>query len=243
MGQEENRRAEITSSDERITGPIRRDEIEYNASLRALNFKPDIDAPNGIKQWSLDVMQGSTSRFSQSGQQQAPPKTMTWPIDGDVFQRDNDSLVATLRVIDGKNQQKTVTQKVAVNTLTLERKREERIGGYIVNRSKLILFDYDKATVSKMNRTIIDEVSKSITPNSKVSIIGYTDALGDPEYNVKLSEQRAESVKNAFGKVLKDVQVTTKGVGSTQLLFPNDTPEGRFYCRMVQVIIETPETE
>jgi len=57
---------------------------------------------------------------------------------------------------------------------------------------------------------------------------------------VKLSQQRADAVRAAFGKTLDNVNVTTRGVGSTQLLFPNDTPEGRFYCRMVQVIIETP---
>ena len=73
-----------------------------------------------------------------------------------------------------------------------------------------------------------------------MQIVGFTDILGEEEYNRKLSEQRAEAVRAAFGSALDNIEVTTRGLGSSQLLFSNDTPEGRFYCRMVQVYIETP---
>ena len=109
-----------------------------------------------------------------------------------------------------------------------------------VNRSKLILFDFDKATISARNKAVIDELKSSITPKSKVQILGYTDQLGDPEHNQKLSEDRADAVRKAFGDALNGIDVTTKGLGSTEPLYPNDTPEGRFYSRTVVVVISTP---
>ncbi|MBN1449295.1 MAG: OmpA family protein, partial [Bacteroidetes bacterium] len=242
-GQEENRRVEITSNNESIIGPIRRDELEYNASLAGLVFEPKLQAPNGIERWSLAVKQGEQVLFSKESTGTPPDPVYSWDFSGDVFARTNDPLQVTLFVRDRKKQEANARKTVAMNTLTLERKREERIGDVRINRSKLILFDFDKATVSARNRSIIEEVSESITPNSRVSIVGYTDAMGDAEYNVRLSQQRAEAVRRAFGNTLNNVAVTTQGVGSTQLLFSNDTPAGRFYCRMVQVIIETPVSE
>ncbi|MBE0644437.1 MAG: OmpA family protein, partial [Bacteroidetes bacterium] len=242
-GQEENRRVEITSADEDIIGPIRRDQTEYNASLAGLIFEPQVDAPNGIERWILQVRQGSKTLFEKEGRGSKPESSYTWDISGDLFRRENDALKISFGVRDRKAQEQEVREEIEMNTLTLERKREERIGDVSVNRSKLILFDFDKATVSNRNRAIIREVTNSITPKSTVSIVGYTDALGEAEYNVKLSQQRADAVLKAFGKALDNINVTTRGVGSTQLLFSNETPEGRFYCRMVQVIIETPVGE
>ncbi|MCZ7557867.1 MAG: OmpA family protein [Bacteroidia bacterium] len=239
-GQEENRRVEITSATEEIIAPIRRDEIAYSTSLDALLLKPSVDAPNGVERWLLQVSQGPRSLFSQSGTGSAPAASYRWDFEGEALVRSGEALKVELLVRDRRAQEEDVPVNIALNTLTLERKQEERIGDVRVNRIKLILFDYDKATVSKRNLDIIDEVTESITPTSRVAINGYTDALGDAEYNMGLSQQRAEAVKASFGAKLANVEVTTKGLGSTPLLFPNDTPEGRFYCRMVQVIIETP---
>jgi outer membrane protein OmpA-like peptidoglycan-associated protein len=239
-GQEENRRVELASDDPSITEPIRREEIVYNASLAALDFIPTVSAPNGIDRWSIDARQGNRVLFSAADRGATIPASWRWDLKGDQFGRQNAPLHVTFTVHDATAQEKTVTRDLAINTLTIEQKRQEKIGDVLVNRTKLILFDFDKANISKRNRDIINEVSKSVTSNSKVTILGYTDRIGTPEYNLSLSQQRAESARAAFGKTLDNVRVETKGLGSSQLLFPNDTPEGRFFCRMVVVIIESP---
>jgi outer membrane protein OmpA-like peptidoglycan-associated protein len=234
---------EITSSSDEIIAPIRRDEIVYNSTLAALTLQPEVDAPNGIERWLMQVTQGPRVLYTQSGTGTAPASSYRWDISGDTFKRSSEPLKVELLARDRRAQEDRVQVDIAMNTLTLERKREERIGDIRVNRSKLILFDFDRSTVSPRNREIIDEVSEIITPQSKVTIMGYTDALGLEDYNLKLSQQRADAVRDAFGRKLANINVTSKGVGSTQLLFSNDTPEGRFYCRMVQIIVETPVTE
>ncbi len=238
-GQAENRRVEITSDTDAIIAPIRREELDYRTSLSALNLRSAIDAPNGIASWELTLRRGPELLYT-APQGTQPPEVASYSIDGERFQRNSQSLTAHLRVTDRKDQTREVTRNVTVRSLTVEKKKEEQLGDLRVNRSKLILFDFDKATLSPRNRGIIREVMSSIEPESRVTILGFTDITGNPEHNLKLSQQRADAVKEAMGGSVQARGITALGKGDTQLLFPNETPEGRFYCRMVQIIIETP---
>jgi OOP family OmpA-OmpF porin len=73
-------------------------------------------------------------------------------------------------------------------------------------------------------------------PDSKVFVYGHTDRMGDDNYNLKLSKQRAQAVAKEF----TDYDVTVNGFGEAELMYDNDLPEGRFYCRKVDIVIETP---
>ena len=65
--------------------------------------------------------------------------------------------------------------------------------------------------------------------------MGYTDRTGNLEYNQKLAEQRGVSAQKSLGR--DNAKVT--GLGSSKLLYNNDFPEGRFYCRTVNIIVKT----
>ena len=78
-----------------------------------------------------------------------------------------------------------------------------------------------------------------MTLNSTVTITGHTDRVGDPGVNMKPSQDRAPAVAAA----LTGTTPTTRGLGESQLLFSNDLPEGRFYCRIVDIVVETPISE
>jgi outer membrane protein OmpA-like peptidoglycan-associated protein len=60
--------------------------------------------------------------------------------------------------------------------------------------------------------------------------------MGDEDINKVISERRAKSVANRLR--LRDAII--KGVGEENLLYNNRLPEGRFYCRTVQITVETP---
>ena len=97
--------------------------------------------------------------------------------------------------------------------------------------------------MGKWNHKILDEyVFPRIAPNSDVAVNGYTDILGTPDYNLKLSENRANATKKDIDAHIKGKVKTliAKGYGKTSPLFPNELPEGRYYNRTVQVLIETP---
>ncbi len=70
---------------------------------------------------------------------------------------------------------------------------------------------------------------------SKVTIQGYTDRIGDPAHNLQLSNNRAQATSRAIG--FPNAKVTGRGETA---LHDNDLPEGRFYSRTVNVVIERP---
>ena len=73
-------------------------------------------------------------------------------------------------------------------------------------------------------------------PNLKVEIDGHADSTGAPEYNMALSEKRAQAVKDFF--VTRGVdpdRLTTKGFGITKPAASNDTREGRAKNRRVEL--------
>jgi OOP family OmpA-OmpF porin len=77
-------------------------------------------------------------------------------------------------------------------------------------------------------------------PTTTAVIEGHTDSLGNPEQNMKLSQQRADSVvsylMDKFG--IEGNRLSAKGYGSTRRVAYNNTPEGRQQNRRINAIID-----
>lgn len=111
-----------------------------------------------------------------------------------------------------------------------------------------ILFEFDKTEIRPQAEKILKKISDIINIYGalEVTILGHTDAKGNEEYNQKLSEKRAESVKNWLiknGNVNPDT-LKTIGYGESKPVAPNthedgsDNPEGRQKNRRVEILIE-----
>ncbi len=75
-------------------------------------------------------------------------------------------------------------------------------------------------------------------PQHNVLIEGYTDSIGSNELNQKLSERRAESVRNALTSMgISDNRISTRGYGESYPVAANDTVAHRQLNRRVEVII------
>lgn len=112
-----------------------------------------------------------------------------------------------------------------------------------------ILFDFDKTMLRPAAEPILTRVAEVIRKHGKpmVRIEGHTDSKGPDDYNLELSQRRADSVKDwlianrATGGVL-----TTKGLGETSPAVPNDKPDGsddpdgRQKNRRVEIIVKKP---
>jgi outer membrane protein OmpA-like peptidoglycan-associated protein len=91
----------------------------------------------------------------------------------------------------------------------------------------------------------IDRVAQILNkyPDTTIKVVGYTDNKGSETYNQQLSEQRANSVKNAL--VVKNVQaarISALGMGESNPIADNATEGGRQLNRRVAIIIEpTPQ--
>ncbi len=100
-----------------------------------------------------------------------------------------------------------------------------------------ILFDTNKATIKNSSTNILNELGKALNENSdiKISITGHTDSDGDEKANQKLSEQRAESVKNYLNKNfdISKSRMNTFGSGESENIAENNTESEKMLNRRV----------
>ena len=84
------------------------------------------------------------------------------------------------------------------------------------------LFAYDSADLQPSAISQLQKLATLIKRNPKAtfSVEGYTDSLGSPDYNLELSQRRADSVKQYLVDVMgiNPAQIDTKGYGASKFL-------------------------
>jgi outer membrane protein OmpA-like peptidoglycan-associated protein len=115
----------------------------------------------------------------------------------------------------------------------------ESARGLIVNMSD-VLFDFNKYTLKPEAREKLAKVSGILIayPGLKLQVEGYTDNVGTEEYNQKLSEERADGVRDYLvSQSVKDDNVTAKGYGKNDPIADNSSAAGRAENRRVQLVV------
>jgi OOP family OmpA-OmpF porin len=100
------------------------------------------------------------------------------------------------------------------------------------------LFDFDKYVIRPDARAKLDDlVSKLAGVNLEVIVaVGHTDNIGTHEYNMALSQRRANAVKQYLvSKGIEANRIYTEGKGKTQPVADNRTAEGRQKNRRVEI--------
>ncbi|HWN97768.1 MAG TPA: OmpA family protein [Blastocatellia bacterium] len=125
----------------------------------------------------------------------------------------------------------------------LETRREAR--GLIVSLSD-VLFDFNQATLKPGAKEKLSKLAGILLayPGSyRMEIEGHTDAIGSDDYNLKLSESRAGSVRDYLVQSGIDSGriAAIRGLGKTRPVATNDSPEGRQMNRRVEIIIADQE--
>ncbi|MGV6803014.1 MAG: OmpA family protein [Ruegeria sp.] len=103
-----------------------------------------------------------------------------------------------------------------------------------------ITFDTDSATVRPELRTDLVRVGQNLVnyPNSNVQIIGHTDSDGEADYNLALSERRANAVADILqANGVSYSRIATFGRGENVPIASNLTPEGKAQNRRVEIVI------
>jgi outer membrane protein OmpA-like peptidoglycan-associated protein len=126
-------------------------------------------------------------------------------------------------------------------TLVLETRSTAR--GLIVNMSD-VLFDTGKYTLLPGAREKLAKIAGILLahPTLRLEVEGHTDSVGGDEYNQRLSEQRAGSVRDYLvQQSIPADHVTAKGFGKIQPVASNDTPAGRQRNRRVELVVSGEE--
>lgn len=111
--------------------------------------------------------------------------------------------------------------------------------GLMVNMSD-VLFDIAKYNLRPAAREALAKLSGIVLghPGLKLEIEGHTDSTGSDEFNQKLSEQRAGSVRSyLIQQGLRPEAITSSGFGPTMPVASNTTATGRQQNRRVEIIV------
>jgi len=103
-----------------------------------------------------------------------------------------------------------------------------------------IEFATGSANITESSKPIINDVVNALlsNPEMKIKIIGHTDNVGKEEANLKLSIQRAASVKEEIVKYgISPERIVTEGKGQSQPIVPNDSDENRKINRRTEFVI------
>jgi outer membrane protein OmpA-like peptidoglycan-associated protein len=104
-----------------------------------------------------------------------------------------------------------------------------------------ILFDVNKATLRSEARQRLDEIAQQLNrygDSRFITIEGHTDSTGSAKYNQKLSESRANSVKQALlSRGIAAHRINTEGFGQTRPTASNTDASGRQLNRRVEIIL------
>jgi len=91
-------------------------------------------------------------------------------------------------------------------------------------------------------KVILDQVAVVLKVNkswSKLSVTGYTDNVGGDNVNKKLSDKRADVVKNYLvAKGIAADAINTSGLGKQNPKTTNNTKEGRYTNRRAELILQ-----
>lgn len=118
--------------------------------------------------------------------------------------------------------------------------KQNDAGLAVLSFKEPINFKYNSDELDPASLAIIDKTANILKkyPNAHVRVAGYTDSLGNPNYNMDLSERRAHAVAT---RLVQDgvpaANVSYIGFGAANPIASNKTAEGRYQNRRVELEI------
>ena len=105
---------------------------------------------------------------------------------------------------------------------------------------QVINFQVDEAVIPDVNKAILERAAKIIddVPDLNLMIIGHTDSQASDSYNMELSQERANAVKEYLvGQGVDASKLSTKGMGESDPIADNSTEQGRFRNRRIEFVV------
>jgi outer membrane protein OmpA-like peptidoglycan-associated protein len=109
----------------------------------------------------------------------------------------------------------------------------------VLRSTSSIKFDFNSDKLQESSHASLDNLYALLQkyPGSKLIVEGHTDNVGSDEFNLKLSQRRADAVKNYLvAKGIDAGRIAAQGYGETVPIASNDTEEGRAINRRVELI-------
>jgi outer membrane protein OmpA-like peptidoglycan-associated protein len=117
----------------------------------------------------------------------------------------------------------------------------ERVGeGIVVEFNNKILFGFDRSDLSSGAKSNLQELKDILAKyaDTDIEIQGHTDSDGTDDYNMELSQKRAQSVSSYLRSIgVSSGRISTKGFGENAPKYANDTEDNKSQNRRVEFLI------
>lgn len=230
-GNAENRRVELSSSDNQILAPIIVEKVYDDISQTPLYLRPKIKNTLTQKQEFEIKYNGESKKYEITSLElvnkniqkyKFPISLLTNSVfDKNVVQQKEVS-VSLISTTNDSIETNTKTIKVLFKDTSL-------VENEVLS---VLLFDYDSAEITEQMREQLKSYTSRDYTKKTLKFIGTTDVIGSPQYNKELSLKRANSISTLFSGKKEII-----GFGPDNTTFNNNLPEGRFYSRTVKIEI------
>lgn len=111
--------------------------------------------------------------------------------------------------------------------------------GDAIRIQQQVHFEQDRAVIRAVSYSILNVVAQVLTdfPATSIEVQGHTDSAGNDEYNLQLSQDRADAVRNYLvERGIDQARLTARGYGETRPIESNRTSRGRAINRRVEFV-------
>jgi len=236
----ENRRVELSSNNLNIFDPVfvKGEKIRF-ATPDHIFFVPMSEANKPIIGWDLEIHQADRIIKQLVGEQ--IEEEIKWDIMINDLYPSELPIEYKYSVYTSDNVENYIGY-IKLDYVSISKSKSIEQPDYTITKYSLVLFDFDSPLLTEHNKQVID---KFLIPNvrfgSNIDIYGYSDKIGNDEYNRRLSLQRANAVRDYIQTKNRNVKIRTNGLGSDTEIFDNNLPVGRQLSRTVQILVITPK--
>ncbi|MFA7326311.1 MAG: OmpA family protein [Candidatus Kapaibacterium sp.] len=240
-GVAENRRVEFTSKDRTLLNPMLVEKEKSSiASPDLVEFVPEVTSSDSVTKWQLELSQSGKmiKTFNGGGN----PNEIQWAIKPNQLSASDLPVEYNLSVENVKGKSNNITGSIPVEFISTSQRSQEVKPDKTISKFSLVVFDFDSPEISAQDKDIIDNnILPAIAYNSTVQIYGYSDRIGEENYNKKLALLRARNVEKYISSKAKDAKFEVYGIGESIQPYDNDLTIGRQLSRTVQIYVITPK--
>lgn len=240
-GVAENRRVEFSTKDPTLLDPMLIEKDRQSiASPDLVEFVPEINTTDSVTTWQLELSQSGSliKNFRGDGN----PNEIQWGIRPNQLAASDLPVEYNFTVENDKGKSDNYTGSIPVEYVSTSQRSREEKPDKTVSKFSLVVFDFDSPEISDHDKEIIDNnILPAIEYNSTVQIYGYSDRIGQEDYNKKLALNRARNVEKYISSKAKDAKYEVYGIGESIQPYDNDLTIGRQLSRTVQIYIITPK--
>ena len=216
-------------------------QAEQNADesrQRAQEAQQQAEQAQAAQRQAAQAQQEATQRAEAEAAQRVQAEAATAAAQAQTERARQAQLEAEQRTQQLAQQEQEARERLKAQLGAVLETRETARG--LIMEMPDVLFDFNKYTLKPSAREKLAKVSGILLayPDLKVQIEGHTDSIGSEEYNQKLSEERAGSVKDYLvSQNVQDSNVSAEGFGKSNPIADNSTSAGRAKNRRVDLVV------